>query len=60
MKWFCSHDWTEWSELITPYDANHHQWRQCTKCKILKYHKLGYANGINAEIVNKFFRKIKE
>ena len=35
MKWFCSHNWSAWSEMVTTYDAPF-QYRYCEKCNLIK------------------------
>lgn len=54
--WFIfNHNYSKWSELVKPYEANKQQWRKCEDCNRLQYRNVGYASGVNPEQVNKLF-----
>lgn len=52
MKWFCIHDWSEWSGVTTPFGAGIQQHRFCNRCEKIKTRRLGYLSGARAKTIN--------
>ena len=52
MKWFCSHDWPEWSQIVVAYSGVY-QYRACNKCnKAVKRRVSFCSNDVNISAWN--------
>ena len=51
MRWYCFHNWTEWSALVSAYEGSY-QYRKCTKCGTVRKRRIGLSINTPVEKVN--------
>jgi len=53
------HVWSDWSEVVRAYNGNKQQYKYCLKCNKIVYRTIGYAGGIDADLINAVIRKLR-